>query len=254
MNLVSEQIVELIGKKHAADVFIPECKEGKTWNSKCSRLDAWAMKRSWSPLTMTGYEVKVSRSDFINDDKWPNYLPLCHQLYFVCPHGLIDVSEVPEGCGLMYAAKTGTRLYTKKKAPRRDIELPGDLMAYALMRADSFTAMGNRVSKTPGEIMREWVESKAEDERLCYLVSKRIRDIVDETMFENARLVKENERLAEVKKLLDEAGVDLKGWNYRQRIEKKIVGGVQEELQAEIESLASKCEQVLKNFKERVSA
>ena len=50
-----------------------------------------------------GYEIKVSRSDFVNDTKWQDYLPYCHQFYFVCPPDLIQPDELPKEIGLMYA-------------------------------------------------------------------------------------------------------------------------------------------------------
>jgi len=30
----------------------------------------------------TGYDIKISRSDFLGDEKWTGYLPLCNLLYF----------------------------------------------------------------------------------------------------------------------------------------------------------------------------
>jgi len=31
---------------------------------------------------MVGYEIKVSKSDFFNDIKWQEYLPMCNELFF----------------------------------------------------------------------------------------------------------------------------------------------------------------------------
>jgi hypothetical protein len=73
----SNDILKLLSEKHSEDVFVPECKNGSTWLSTHLRLDAWVMNRSWTKLKFTGYEIKVSRQDFLRDDthdiKWHNY-------------------------------------------------------------------------------------------------------------------------------------------------------------------------------------
>ena len=84
-------ILDKLKAKHTDDVFVAECKNGPTHTASHRRLDAWVMKKSWSPITMLGYEIKQSRSDFLQDNKWQAYLPCCHQLYFVCPKGYWDM-------------------------------------------------------------------------------------------------------------------------------------------------------------------
>lgn len=130
----AKHVVSLLAAKHHEDVFFVEVKDGST-GSNTNRLDAWAMKRTWSPVTMIGYEVKVSKSDYRQDNKWPNYLGLCHELYFVCPdESVIGKAEIHEQVGLMYLTKKGDKLRTIKKAPRRALDpLPTHLMIYLLM-------------------------------------------------------------------------------------------------------------------------
>ena len=54
--------------RHSEDIYVPECKSGQSWgNDTCYRLDEWAMKKSYSKPLITGYEIKVSRNDFMND-------------------------------------------------------------------------------------------------------------------------------------------------------------------------------------------
>jgi hypothetical protein len=90
------------------DVFITECKNGETWGARdLYKLDAWVLKRTYSPLTTIGYEIKVSRSDFENDQKWTNYIDLCHEFFFVCPGGLIRATDLPSSVGLIWVSSTG---------------------------------------------------------------------------------------------------------------------------------------------------
>jgi hypothetical protein len=177
VTITANDIIELLANKHSGDVFVPECKTGSSMmHRSCRRLDAWVMKRTWSPITMIGYEVKVSRGDFLRDDKWRLYLDLCHQFYFVCPSKLIDSSELSAEAGLMWVSATGTRLYTKKKAPYRDVEPPADLMTYVLMSRSRITR--DNESKDNREYWRDWLRLKAEDRKLGCRVSEAVREQV----------------------------------------------------------------------------
>ena len=51
------------------------------------------------------FEMKVSRSDFIADKKWQNYLKYCHTFSFVCPYGLITKDDIPNGIGVLWIYK-----------------------------------------------------------------------------------------------------------------------------------------------------
>lgn len=128
----AKQISALLAERHRDDVFVPECNLGSAWE-RCPRMDAWAMRKSWSKPNVWGYEIKVSRGDFLQDGKWHEYLPYCNQFAWVCPWGLIQPNEVGEGAGLIYVTKTGTRLMTKVKPVRRDVQIPDEIFRYVLM-------------------------------------------------------------------------------------------------------------------------
>ena len=124
MRPIAHQLLDLLAVKHGKDVFVPECKDGPTWGGEHLRLDAWAMARSWTrPLTW-GYEIKITRRDFMQDKKWQSYLGFCSEFYFVTTANVIKPEELPAEAGLMVASKNLTRLYTKKKAQRRQVEVP----------------------------------------------------------------------------------------------------------------------------------
>ena len=72
-------IIKAIAKRHSTDMFFTQVKDGPTETvSTYSKIDALAIKKSWTKFSITGYEVKVSRSDFLKDDKWQHYLPMCN--------------------------------------------------------------------------------------------------------------------------------------------------------------------------------
>lgn len=51
------------------------------------------------------FEFKSSRSDFISDKKWQNYLKYCHTFTFVSPREAILKDDIPAGIGLMWIFK-----------------------------------------------------------------------------------------------------------------------------------------------------
>lgn len=65
----AEDIKHALARRHKEDMFFTEVKDGPT-GYQYSRIDALAIKISWSKYQLTGYEVKVSRSDFLRDSKW----------------------------------------------------------------------------------------------------------------------------------------------------------------------------------------
>jgi hypothetical protein len=153
----ANKISLLLAKKHSKDLWVPECNTGSAFIG-CQRLDGWALKRTWSPVTAIGYEIKVSRSDFLRDDKWTGYLGTCHQFYFVCPYGLIQQEELPDDVGLMWVTKKGGRLYTKRKAVRHnpDSDAFSRIMTYVLMsRTRIVSDMWETTGWKPSSMSRE---------------------------------------------------------------------------------------------------
>jgi len=63
------------------------------------RIDIFYFSR-WNRETM-GYEIKMSRQDFLQDKKWKKYLQFCTRFYFVAPKGIIKPEELPENIGLL---------------------------------------------------------------------------------------------------------------------------------------------------------
>ena len=228
VKLTEKSITELLAYKHAEDVFISQCKTGSTMYDQIMIFDAWAMKKAWAHPLITGYEIKIHRSDFDGDEKWMGYLPYCNKFYFICPSKMIMPTELPDSVGLMWVATTGTRLYTKKKAPHRDIENPHDLMKYILMcRCEivrSTMYHGNRSEEV--EYWKHWLEEADEKKSVGYKVSKKLQQLfetrVEDVERINRRLKTENERLQTVKKVFDELNIRLCSWNIEDEIRKHI--------------------------------
>jgi hypothetical protein len=207
---VSLSIIERLALRHSDAVFVAECKTGSSW-AGCRRLDAWAMPKTWSPLTFIGYEVKVDRGDFLRDRKWQEYLPVCHELYFACPAKLIAPEELPQDVGLLWTSGDA-RLVTKRKAVRRQPE-PGalvDLMSYVLMsRARIVGDMHEAANhETREQFWRRWLEDGAEAKKLGHAVGKRIGGRLLEAEDGRRRAERDTERLTAVREKLVALGLD----------------------------------------------
>jgi len=243
-------IWELLRKKHDGDLYVEECLMGP---SGSPRLDAWVLKRTWSPLTTVGYEVKLSRSDFLRDDKWQTYLDACHGFSFVCPHGMIQPEELPSEVGLIWLSQTGRRLFTKRKAQRRDIEPPPELLVHVLMCrsvivANMWEANAKRTGKDPGrerrvELWREWLKDREQCRGLGAEVAGKIREIWMETSRENARLKSLHETYEFVRKRMTELGFDPEkslGERHRERRISEALALIPDRLLADVRGASSK--------------
>lgn len=247
-------ITEALSHRHTKDLFVSQCKTGSSYgNAQLRILDAWAMTNSWSNWTTFGYEVKISRSDFLKDKKWSDYLPYCHNFYFVCPHGVIGVEELPPEAGLLYVSKTGNKLFVKKHAQRRAIELPIEILIYILMwRTNS--VHGERLTESQDKkYWTEWLKKKEFDWFFGQKVSKKIREEIKEKVTKaeehNKHLISELETLKEIKRLSLEMGIDIRRgrWGLREAIDemkyekihglKKDVGWKLGNLKSSIENL-----------------
>ena len=175
-QISASMIIQLLAEKHHKDVFVPECKNGPTWTASHSRIDAWAMKKSWAHPLVIGYEVKVSRSDFFGDTKWRNYLPMCNELYFVTPHGMINKSDVPDGCGWLEVSSGRKRLFARKQAVRHGEEIAPDVFRYIMMHRVTI----QRVVESGGvEYWREWLRLKDDDRKVGRMVRQRMGRLID---------------------------------------------------------------------------
>jgi len=207
----SKQIIELLKQKHKDDFSLSEVKTGTTWMNNHYRLDYWAMPRSWSQMVIKGYEIKVSRSDFLNDKKWQNYLDYCHEFYFVCPNGLIDVNELPSEAGLYWVTSKGTRLIKKKQAARRTNNIPESLYQYILM---SRVVESKNQFQNEGkyEFYKRLLAERNDHRLLGHAVSGKIKKALNtycqELRTANKRLENENISLSQFKKLLVEFGIE----------------------------------------------
>jgi hypothetical protein len=226
----AREIENMLRKKHADDIFVAQCKTGPT-QTGVQIFDGWALKPSWSNQLAIGYEIKVSRGDYLRDNKWHGYMNYCNEFYFVAPFGLLEKDEIPEGVGLITAS--GSRLMTKKKAQYHDAD-PVSIMylyKYIIMYHSGLIKHGFG-EMTREERMAEWekrIEDKERINRLGWNLSKKLRATIDkeiiDTRNENERLKMEIDNLADVRDALSTLGFsqgNYPRWRAKETIEEKI--------------------------------
>ncbi len=210
--MTADTIQKMLAQRHADAVFVPECKDGPTQTRSHRRLDAWVLLKTWSPITTIGYEIKVDKADWRRDEKIHDYMPLCHLLYVVAPKGIVPADELPAGVGLMEPVGDAGRLQVRRKAARREIALPAELMVYVLMCRTKITR--DRFDVEPAERhwrteqLREWVAGKEERTKLSYAVSQKIQAAFGKQQFELEAERKRNDDLARVRDRIAELGFD----------------------------------------------
>jgi hypothetical protein len=215
----------MLQQRHADAVFVAECKDGPTHTRNHLRLDAWVLAKTWSPVTTIGYEIKVDRADWRRDDKLHNYMALCHLLYVAAPKGVVPVDELPAGVGLIEPVGQSGRLQVKRKAARREIQLPAELMVYVLMCRSKITRETGEPTERGwrNEELRKWVAEKDERLALSYAVSNRIREKFDALRDEMRAVRQQNEHLEPVKKRIVELGFEpgqpISSWTVNRKLD-----------------------------------
>lgn len=134
-KVTATEIKKALAEYHPKDYFLTECKTCSTYfpdPQGMLKFDGLAMTRSYTASCITGYEIKVSRSDFLGDNKWHLYLQYCNEFYFVVPVGLVAKDEVPENVGLIYYYPETGKLLKKRKAVYRKIEEPVGVYKYII--------------------------------------------------------------------------------------------------------------------------
>lgn len=136
----SEQVKALLNEKYSGDdscLIAFEVNEG-TGGTGGRIADAIAF-HLWpsKDYKMIGFEIKVSRSDWLNEMKQPDksmaLSQFCDEWYLVAPKGVLGIDELPKTWGYMEA--NDKRLTTKIRAPKREAVAPDKPFMASLLRS-----------------------------------------------------------------------------------------------------------------------
>jgi len=229
-----DQILHALSKRNQREIFLTKVKTGPTTAAgpPLHKIDALSIKPSWSAPCITAYEVKVSRSDFLNDDKWPAYREVSHRFYWACPAGMIQPEEVADDCGLIwYNPETGG-LSTRIKALFRNIEMPV-LLLYYIVISRLGDPERHPFFSSRREYLEAWLQDRAERVMFGARVGTKLATEVGEA---NERVRKAESKVQALEKQLDlwtrvqgilrEHGVNTGEWNVERRLRERLSRGV----------------------------
>lgn len=196
--------------------FITECKTCSTYfpdPQGLLKFDGLAVTKSYTKPCIIGYEIKVSRGDFLQDNKWHLYLQYCNEFYFVVPHGLVKKDELPDNVGLIYYNPDTKALRTVKKALYRQIEKPVGVYEYIIFSRLEEDRIPFYEDKA--EYARDYIEDQKDKKYIGYnLGSKMAKDL--EEAYKRLDAVRHKEvnieRWEKVEKLLRK--YDILGWSW----------------------------------------
>ncbi len=178
MSITAAHITNLLAKRHKKDLFIPQCKDGATQSrDHFKQIDALAFVPTWVRNEVHGYEIKVSRRDFVADQKMLGYLDMCSAFWIVCPRDVCDVSEIPIEAGLINITENGKGLRTIRKAPIRKVSIPEDVyryIFYSRVNMNDYRYDPQIDRETRVEIWRELLDGMKLNKKLGHELSHKI--------------------------------------------------------------------------------
>lgn len=219
MKVRAEQVKLALANKHGDDLFLTEVKTGRTYdNNELLKFDVLAMKKSWANPCLYGYEVKVTRADFLQDQKWPGYMAYCHRFAFVCPKGLIQKEELPEEVGLIWYYPDSGALRSVRPPKHRIVDIPSDLYQYILM--SRIESDRHPFYSSSRQYFEAWVADKQDSSRLGAHVSRKVQEELRMLRQDNERLKREmnwagpdRQMFEEVRAILKEQGIVMAKWS-----------------------------------------
>lgn len=238
--------------------FITECKTCSTYFPDPQGLlifDGLAITKSYTKPNIVGYEIKVSRNDFLQDNKWHLYLQYCNEFFFVVPKGLIKKDELPENVGLIYYDPDTQALRTVKKALYRQIEEPVGLYKYIIFSQLEEDRIPFYEDKA--EYARDYLQDKLNKSCIGKALGSKMAKDLEEAYkrLEAVRYKEENiERWEKVEKLLRKHNI--LGWSWYKddswldALEKALKSSYPKELEITLEALKREVDRLEKIKKE----
>lgn len=216
-KVTATEIKKALAEYHPKDFFLSECKTDSTYFAGPQGLlifDGLAIARSYTSPCITGYEIKVSRSDFQRDNKYHLYLQYCNEFYFVVPAGLLKKEEIPDDMGLIYYYPETGKLLKKKKALYRQIEEPVGVYKYIIysrLEQDRIPFYENRA-----EYAKDYIADLSEKRKIGRTFgSKMAKDLLDcqERLERLADVESQLEQFHQIEKILEKYNIGGYSWS-----------------------------------------
>lgn len=175
-KLTSTDLYEAIRTKFPAPEFVvmPEVRNATGFGMRERYADAIAMSTYPSRgLTVHGFEIKVSKSDWkrelANPDKAEEIAQYCDHWWIVAPNKIVDPNELPNGWGLLELKGNG--LHTTVAAPAlKPVALNRGFVASMCRSALTLVSAAKNQSAAETALTKAWTdgydEGKTAGERM----------------------------------------------------------------------------------------
>lgn len=225
----SGEIKHLLSKRYSSPsfAFLTEVRSGTGYIRQVRYADALAMSLYPSTgLEITGFEIKVARSDWLNELKNPaksdEIIKFCDRWWIVATEGVVDPVELPKTWGLI-VAKNG-RLYVKVKAPLLKAKTIDRVFLASLLRSTTESVVD--VSTMDAATKEAWKDGKRSAEEQIQKAEAKLQKYKDQVhKFEEASGIKvlddwrDGEELGIAIKFILSGGVRDVKWNVESALE-----------------------------------
>lgn len=127
------------------------------------RLDGVELEWSYGNMWVHGFEIKVSRSDWLRDAKYERYRKYCDTLTVVCPKGMIGRDEIPGDIGLMWYDPDKNMLRYKRKpgydTPDKDTSILKDRLLRSIVKSVWYDSSVSRYGRY--DTAKDYLDQKA---------------------------------------------------------------------------------------------
>lgn len=100
------------------------------------QIDFWVMVKSWTDYNVLAFEIKMSRGDWLQDRKFPEYWDACNKFYLATPQGLLkpeEIERLPAQVGLVEAFKNEKGIRPIKESYRMNVDIDARVFRAILM-------------------------------------------------------------------------------------------------------------------------
>jgi hypothetical protein len=190
----SYEIITALKKRYELDScgFFPEVPTGHDVNGDL-RLDGVNLQRSGQDLHVQGFEVKVSRSDFLRDNKYHLYSQYVNALTLVCPSGMIQREEIPEHIGLMWYTPSSRSLRYRRK-PTWDMTTDTQAVRNSILTRLAWHNTGSRYLEHY-ETAQQYLDEKADWKHVGHYLGTKMAKRLEQLEYENADKQDEDQRI-----------------------------------------------------------
>jgi hypothetical protein len=152
---------------------------GQSWDDygkNAQRADLVVCRLSYKRFTLSVYEVKASRSDFLSDirsGKYKGYLKHCHRFYFAIAKGIADISEIPEKAGLVIRNEKGW--HTRKQSYIFNNDIDKDILLSLIFAKQRRGTRQRRIDDVQDISARPYYRSDRENRiKACRVLGKKM--------------------------------------------------------------------------------